>query len=100
MATDKVYPKELQELFDKVNKMSVGSLLFQAKTMLKRARQLLRQYDTKQNNDWCDELEEYVTSLQVILQERKKQFLARENQGPAEIELPTVSTSADAGKVS
>ena len=100
MATDKVYPKELQELFDKVNKMGVGSLLFQAKTMLKRARQLLRQYDTKQNNDWCDELEEYVTSLQVILQERKKQFLARENQGPDDIELPTISTSADAGKVS
>ena len=39
-------------------------------------------------------------SISELRETRSKEWKARDNQGPAEIEIATTSTSADAGKVS
>jgi hypothetical protein len=99
MANTTKYSPEMQALFKNINSSSAGSNLFQAKLRLKRAAYDIGQYANNENQEWTGWLLDVVEHLQDILDKRKKNYIASQNQGPAEIEPPAHSTSADGGKI-
>lgn len=92
--------KNSNDFFDKINSMkaglSVGQLLVVAEQCLDSAI-FLSGRSNKQQRDVMTDLADSISELRET---RKKEYLARDNQGPAEIEIATTSTSADGGKIS
>ena len=81
------------EFYDAINKIKQG----------KTPGQLLviAVYLTSRGNKQKREIMvDIADSISELRESNKKEWLARENQGPAEIEAPTTTTSADGGKVS
>jgi len=91
--------KNSNEFFDKINQMkqglSVGQLLVVAEQCIDSAIYLSGRSNKEQRNVMTD----LADSISALRETRKKEYLARDNQGPAEIEIATTSTSADGGKV-
>ena len=92
--------KSSNAFFDKINAMkqglSAGQLLVVAEQCLDSAI-FLSGRSNKQQREIMTDLADSISELRET---RKKEYLARDNQGPAEIEIATASTSADGGKVS
>ena len=92
--------KNSNEFFDKINQMkqglSVGQLLVVAEQCIDSAIYLSGRSNKEQRNVMTD----LADSISALRETRKKEYLARDNQGPAEIEIATTSTSADGiGKI-
>jgi len=85
--------------FDSINTLkqgkSVGQLLLIAEQMLDSAIYLAGRGSRQQREVMTD----IADSISELRETRKKEYLARENQGPAEIVAPSASTSADGGKI-
>tara|TARA_R100000544_G_C2169609_1_gene31571 strand:- start:53 stop:376 length:324 start_codon:yes stop_codon:yes gene_type:complete len=92
--------KESNEFFGKINALkaglSAGQLLVVAEQCLDSAIFLSGRSNKKQR----EVMNDIADSISELRETRSKEWKARDNQGPAEIEIATTSTSADAGKVS
>tara|TARA_R100001463_G_C3472601_1_gene216058 strand:- start:32 stop:319 length:288 start_codon:yes stop_codon:yes gene_type:complete len=86
--------------FDSINSIkqgkSVGQLLVIAEQCLDSAIYLAGR-GSKQQREVMTNIADAISELRET---RKKEWERKENAGPAEIEIATTSTSADAGKVS
>lgn len=88
------------DFFDSINTLkqgkTVGQLLVIAEQCIDSAIYLAGRGSRQQREVMTD----IADAISELRETRKKEWERRENAGPAEIEIATTSTSADAGKVS
>lgn len=92
---EKKYSPFQQEVYNVTKDKPAGQLLWIAK----RATDLAISKLGQAYRDDRETAQEIYDLLDGLLEKRKTRYLRSLQEGPAEIELPAFSTSADAGKV-
>lgn len=92
---DKKYSPFQTKLYELCNMASAGQLIYAAEVLCDNASRKLG----RTNKDQREITDQVAETLSNLRETRTKEYLRNQDQGPAEIEYPIHSTSADAGKV-
>lgn len=88
------------EFFDAINRIKQGKTPGQLLVIAEQCIDSAIYLTSRGNKQKREIMVDIADSISELRESNKKEWLARENQGPAEIEAPTTTTSADGGKIS